>query len=111
MLEKLKSIFDSGKSMLKESMIGGPARESKAAPDDATVEQLIREAKAYVDAVYAGSDARESKADEESGPVTHVYESGDEDKTGTGGFDDDAGDDGFDDDEEDDVSVKVYDTE
>ena len=60
MLEKVKKFFDQSKSMLQESLNGAPAKESKAAPDDVTCEQLIREAKAYVDSIirHSGKDRK-----------------------------------------------------
>lgn len=68
MFEKLKEYIDRGKSMLEEAFVESEEDDFVTVPEGVTCEQLIEEAKRYVDAVIVPShkeaEKESSKADE-----------------------------------------------
>lgn len=51
MFEKLRQFLDDGKSMLQDAFVVPDDKDFIAVPPDVTEEQLIEEAKQYVDAI------------------------------------------------------------
>ena len=68
MFEKLKQLYDQGKSMLQEAFIEPEEDTFIAVPEGVTEEQLIEEARQYVDAIIVvrhKKDSNDSPAEDE----------------------------------------------
>ena len=64
MFEKLKKYFEQGKSMLKEAFIEPEEDDFVTVPEGVTCEQLIEEAKQYVDAMIVKGHSKADVTDD-----------------------------------------------
>ena len=75
MFEKLKEYFEKGKSMLEEAFVESEEDTFVTVPEGVTCEQLIEEAKQYVDAIIVHRHGEEQKEE----PETEESDTGDTD--------------------------------
>ena len=82
MFEKLKEYYEKGKSMLQEAFVEPEEDTFVTVPEGVTCEQLIEEAKEYVDAiiVHKHGEEEESAPDTEEKDTGETEERPDEDK-------------------------------
>lgn len=73
MLEKLKELFGEGKSMLEDAFVIPDDDDFDAIPPGVTEEQLIEEARQYVDAILVERKHHSHKDDSEK-PLVAITE-------------------------------------